>query len=412
LWRPGDAVRDSDDFCVPSVAAWRERDDRWVFGAEAADLVEGNGIRVFRNWKPDLFPASGRSGRRRPVAAGEPTEREERQALRSGPGSYLRARIVARRFLEWLRAEVVPELVPGADGERVAARLCIPDFALHSAQAADLERLLAAAGWGGDGPRCCSEPMAHVTGVLTDGRNAILEPEPGSGRWLVNVPEMFAANHLRGMARAARAGSGEGEEYATLVVDIGAYTTDFALLSVDVSRRGAFPLSETASAPLGVHEMDRRIRDALPGRLGPHLDRLSARDWERFHRVVYGERREWELPGGGGAVGRGTEQHAAIGRVLGRFGVELAAALNAFLDRHRPPRVQEVILTGGGSRIPEWSAILRETLAERKVGIFYLPREGMGRGPGPGDAEEAELGGDLVRGAGAVGGASVVFDAR
>jgi len=401
---------EDEGVCIPSVAAWRERDDRWVFGAEAADLVEGNGIRVFRNWKQDLFPAGGRGGgRRRPALPAEPTEREERQALGSGPGSYLRARTVARRFLGWLRSEVVPPRVPGFDPGRTAARLCVPDFALFTPQAMDLDRLMESVGWGGRAPRGCSEPLANVTGVLTDGRNAVMEPEPGSGRWFANLPDMFRPGHVRSVTQVSRAGrEGDGEEHSTLVVDIGAYTTDFALLSVDVSRRGVFPLSETGSSPLGIHELDRRLREAVPPRLGAQLERLSGREWERLHRVVYGERREWELPGGGGTIGRGPDAQAAVGRVLARFGLEVAAAMTGFLDRHRPPCIQEVILTGGGNRIPELSGVLRHALAGRRVTVFYLPRAGTGNRCG---AEEMELSSELIRGASAIGGASVVFDA-
>ena len=84
----------------------------------------------------------------------------------------------------------------------------------------------------------------------------------------------------------------------------------------------------------------------------------------------------------------------------------LAAGLDEFLRRHRPNRVQEVVLTGGGNNIPELVRRLRKALAPWNVSTFYLPKAGA---PFDG-ARQVEIVPGVVRGASAVGGASVLFD--
>jgi len=252
---------DEQHVCVPSVAAWRERDDRWVFGMDAADLVEGNGIRVFRNWKPDLFP-SGESG----TNPWDLLDEDPREGLLDAAGSYARARNVARRYLTWLREDLMPRMLPGVDLGDVVLRLCIPEFAMFSPHAAEMDRILEAAGWFNAASYCCSEPMANLTGALTQGHNAVIEPQPG--KLFANVPEMFARSHILEMVAAYQEDDdADAAEYATLIIDVGAYTTDFGLISIDLSGHGFFPLSETSSVRLGVHELDHRVAAALPSHL-------------------------------------------------------------------------------------------------------------------------------------------------
>jgi hypothetical protein len=390
---------DDQHVCIPSVAAWRERDDRWVFGMEAAGLVEGNGIRVFRNWKPDLFPTGDEAGNPWDLLGEDPYE-----GLYDGPGSYARARNIAGRYLAWLRHDLVPRMLPGVDLGQVVLRLCIPEFAMFSPHAADMDRLLEASGWFNPASFCCSEPMANLTGALTQGHNAVLEPEPG--RLFADVPRMFERSHLLEMVAAYQADEEESEaEYATLIVDVGAYTTDLGLISIDLSGYGFFPLSETVSVPLGIYELDRRIAVALPGGLGSALASLSGREWERFHQVVYAEGREWDLPQGG-TVGQNAEQRAIIAGTVVKFAGDISKAMNGFLEEHRPPRIQEVILTGGGNNIPDIARRLRTDLGSRGVSTFYLPRASP-QASGP---RQVEIFPSVVRGASAVGGASVLFD--
>lgn len=390
---------DEQHVCVPSVAAWRERDDRWVFGIDAADLVEGNGIRVFRNWKADLFPAGERAVQPWDLLGEDPHE-----GLRDGPGSYARARNIARRYVTWLREDLVPRMLPGVALNEISVRLCIPEFAMFSPHAAEMDRILEAAGWFNPASYCCSEPMANLTGALTQGHNAILEPQPG--KIFADVPSMFERSHLLEMVAACQEdGDDFIPEYATLIVDVGAYTTDFGLISIDLAGHGFFPLSETHSVPLGIHELDRRVMEVLPESVGNALRTFSGREWERFHRVIYAEGRGWELPGAG-AVGVDPAERVRIGEVVAGFAREIAEGMNDFLEEFRPPAVQEVILTGGGTNIPEISRRLRLALASRGVGTFYLPKAGIQLN----GARQVEIIPGVVRGASAVGGASVLFD--
>src|SRR5712672_2560512 len=45
---------DTSRICIPTIAASvvRSGATRWAFGVDAAGLKTGNGIRVYRNWKP------------------------------------------------------------------------------------------------------------------------------------------------------------------------------------------------------------------------------------------------------------------------------------------------------------------------------------------------------------------------
>ncbi len=390
---------DDQHVCVPSVAAWRERDDRWVFGIDAADLVEGNGIRVYRNWKADLFPDGERSVNPWDLLGEDPHE-----GLRDGPGSYARARNVACRYLAWLRQDLVPRMIPGVDLSKAVLRLCIPEFAMFSPHAAEMDRMLEAAGWHNPASFCSSEPMSNLTGALTQGHNAILEPKPG--KFFADIPKMFARSHLLEMVAACQEGDeGDVSEYATLIIDVGAYTTDFGLISIDLTGHGFFPISENHSVPLGVHELDRRVVEVLPEPLGAAVSRFSGREWERFHRVVYTDDREWGLPGGG-VVNGSQEERARIANVIAQFAAQIATGLNDFLEQYRPPAIQEVILTGGGNNIPELAQRLRKALASWGVATFYLPKAGL---PLNG-SRQVEIVPSVVRGASAVGGASVLFD--
>jgi hypothetical protein len=390
---------DEQHVCVPSVAAWRERDDRWVFGMEAAGLVEGNGIRVYRNWKADLFPSGTDVTNPWDLLGEDPHE-----GLRDGPGSYARARNVASRYLNWLRHELVPRMIPGVDLGAVVLRVCIPEFAMFSPHAAEMDRMLESVGWHHPASFCCSEPMSNLTGALTQGHNAVLEPRPG--QIVADVPKMFDRSHLLEMLETYQEGDeGDVSEYATLIVDVGAYTTDLGLISIDLAGYGFFPISEADSVPLGIHELDRRVVEVLPEPVAAVVNRFNGLEWERFHRVVYMEAREWSLPGGGVVNGSGGER-ARIAGVVGQFALDIAAGLDEFLRRHRPNRVQEVVLTGGGNNIPELVRRLRKALAPWNVSTFYLPKAGA---PFDG-ARQVEIVPGVVRGASAVGGASVLFD--
>jgi hypothetical protein len=390
---------DDQHVCIPSVAAWRERDDRWAFGIEAADIVAGSGIHVYRNWKADLFPDG--------PGAGNPWDllgEDAHEGLRDGPGSYARARNVAARYLGWLRQELVPRMIPGQDLGKVVMRICIPEFAMFSPHAAEMDRMLEEAGWHHPASYCCSEPMSNLTGALTQGHNAVLEPQPG--KLFADVPKMFERSHLLEMAAVCQENDeGDVPEYATLIVDVGAYTTDFGLISIDLAGHGFVPISKTKSVPLGIHELDRRVIEVLPEPMAGQARRFTGAEWERFHRVVYTEEREWTLPTGG-AVNGGAAERARIRTVMDRFSGGIAAAMDAFLRLHRPTRVQEVILTGGGNNIPALTERLRMALAPWGVSTVYLPKAGAPLG----DTRQVEIVPGVVRGASAVGGSSVLFD--
>ena len=429
-------------FCYPSAVFIDSTlsPARPAFGEAALGLREGPRKRLHLNWKKKLFGATAADLARPPapdparVVALVESDRFARLAaefdvtavevvhLRKvlahaagmlGPDAGRRADSaaadgykIAVHYFTWLRKQVLeacgrakpavpsPELIP--------ARVTVPafvkesDFPTHPGFGL-LALALRKAGWPLDPVRpFVSEPYANAVGVLTRGSNC------------TRPLDMFQ----KGLFATALKDSKEHPDYRAVVVDLGAYTLDLAVLDF---RTGGKPhlLSEVVfdvaaqSVPLGVSELDDALLAAVPPDLGRFLKDSPAAEWLALRQGVYAEGKPY--PVGSWEVG-GEDVRAVVRTFAGRVG----AAAKAFLDRYDDIPFKELVLTGGGCAIPAVRAALRagaeaDRSKFRKV-HFQRPRA---RKPGPAPDRltlEVELGGREARGATAYGGTSTFFD--
>lgn len=371
---------DEHHFCIPSVAARSTTRDAWVFGVEAMDLRSGPRVEVFQDWKSDLFLPEEERGIGFDVL--DDTSDEVRTLLIERTPS-LRALDVATRFLRWLHDEQLPEMLAEHPRYREAeVQLCVPDFVLDDPLAPRLEALMRAIGFRNEGSFTLSEPKANLIGILTEGQNALTQ----SGG--INVGAMVGdAAVLRSLARP---------DQAVLLVDVGAFTTDLALASLH--RTDAPGTEDPAhSARLGVRRLDDWILEAARPEARARIDG-SAAEREHFHRMAFGPQPRVE------EFGLSVDHVEAT---LKRFTDEILAVVDTFLAENPDDHLFSAVLTGGGSNIRGIANRLAAALGQRDIQALHAP----GSIDAPHHLRRYALGPELVRGASAIGGCSILYRA-
>ena len=459
-WAPSELVRHPrlrDDLrvCVPTTVAvdYTPFPPAFAFGEAALTRRPSRKVRVFANWKKDLFEDAARGhGPERPqprrgsgrprlpalVQSAEFADLARRHKVPDGEVHALRRMMahagavfhaapagpaggppqltspafrVAVQFFKYLRQTVLEAcatLRPAvADAGAIPARVTVPAFAPETALASLPAAVwvcdaLRRAGWPvADTRPVVSEPYANAVGVLTRGANARL------------ATAMFG--HGRLAAHLTKPKGHPRPDYRVGVVDIGAYTADFAVLT---HRRGNAPPAldtlrfdlDVDSSPGGTSKLDAAVLAALPDDQAGYLrDSATPAEWHRFRAAVYAGG-TFALPGGevaGGPAAAGVRD--AVGWYVGR----LADAAAEFFGRQDEVPYEELILTGGGCSLPA----IRDALiqgAERARGRFpslHLPAT-----EGPPDPALTEgrsvwwLEPAVARGATALGGTSEYFE--
>lgn len=370
---------DEHHFCIPSVAARNRVDDRWVFGVDAMDLSSGPRVEVFQNWKADLFDPDGDGVGLDVLDDAAP----EAVALLVEGTPLLRAYDVAVRFLRWLHDVQLPLMLSEFPNYRAAeVQLCVPEFVLEESVAPRLEAVMRDLGYRNEGSYTLSEPKANLIGILTEGQNAV------AGDGSPNIGAMFGdASVLRTLAQPG---------HAMLLVDIGAYTTDLALASL-ASIGGAVDQDPAVSARLGVRRLDDWVLESADPEARARVNR-SAAEREHFHAMVYG-----------GVVGPQPAEfgltEAAVDDTIGRFTAAILDVIGAFLYAYGAERPFAAVLTGGGSNIRPIANRLASALAERGIESLHAPIST----DAPAQLQKYALGPELVRGASAIGGCSILY---
>lgn len=376
-------LRDEHHFCIPSVAARSVERDAWVFGPDAVELRPGPRVEVFQNWKADLF-ASGEDGV--DFSMLDDTSAEVRQLLLQRVPS-LRALDIAQRYLRWLHDTQIPRMLGHERFREAEVQLCVPDFVLDSPLAHRLDRMLASIGFKNDGAYTLSEPKANLIGVLTEGRN----PRTASG--FPNLGAMFGdAEVPRQLAQP---------DQAILIVDIGAFTTDLALASFAHHAGDAFDDDPAMSTRLGVRLLDAWVLEGAPADARERVVQGSADDAHTFRVTVHGD---GPRPARPEAYGLSAGQ---VDAAVGRFTGSILQAIDTFLAGEERAAVHAVVLTGGGANIRGVSNRLAQALAERGTTMLHAPTST----DAPGQVRKYALGPELVRGASAVGGCSILYRA-
>ncbi len=406
---------DEGNFCIPTIVGQRISDGIFRYGTEV--LEEGaDDIRVYRNWKPLFF---------------EDSEHASQDSLRSAlleDGHDVDD--LALGYFTWLRRQIEPicrqnhEL---EDLEKLPVRITLPAFGNVALARERLGELLSESGW-----KLCTieqaipEPVANAIGAFAQGRNAVWRPErmqhgrpmplngndlmPHYGTMFENSPflEAFRSNALDEI---------DDPLHWVLVVDLGGYTLDFAMLGFDLedlsqtfgddALRTDPPRFARISYPLGVMDLDQMVHDALPEDQQEAMrsmnEDVDQRRLETFHRLCYSNFRPFRV--GKVEIGRGENIERVKGAVDG-FSEKIRILVQKFMDTHQFPRVDQLVLTGGGSNIPAVRKVLIDQLEPGHChGAINREAEGVME-----DELYTELGHDLVRGATATGGTSVYFE--
>jgi hypothetical protein len=433
------------DFWVPTVIAVDRRGTkpRVAFGDEAADQVEGGGIDVHRNWKRAVFrvPPIGQAGQsplelllhsdelqqlaskfgvpRGQVACLQQLVGAARSLI-SGPGarpvsadSYQQslAAALAAHFFHWLRQRVLEACAKlpttGLKFEEIPLRMTVPalvdgpDLAQHPGCKL-LREALHKAGWPLHTEKpFVTEPFSNTIGILTKASNIL-------HRSRIHLGEMFGKGPLITVLKDTT----HYPSYRALVIDVGAFTTDFAALTLKlegepvVTPDMAFDVKQL-SLPLAVGDLDERFRASpLAQEKLDWLGKANWREWATLQRSVYAEGKGYRVPNIG-VIG-GDADRDVVRSCLDWFAGRLAEETAKFCGTLEPVAMQELILTGGGSSIP----VVREALqtAAQANGKPFVKTHAADLKRVKGGPQVDKLDERFARGGSALGGASIYFE--
>jgi hypothetical protein len=443
---------------IPTVAGRLEKNgkEQWIFGNDVQKYPRNTpGLTIYRNWKPLFFDENESLESTRELvevvsnssreAAGKNLPNDEWAVVKRilGLGEEDRALIeevvarkksvehngaspsqtdmdvkfVGRGFFEWLKNFVAPICQSHGFGkiERIPTRITLPSFGSVSKSELLLMELLEDAGWKLDKKSpTLSEPLANAIGTFSEGLNTVYKPQ-GSAKKSPNYASMFQNTGLLEVVRKAILSDGPKVSWV-MIADLGGFTLDFAMVGLrldDIDSRfggtiNGHPQIAKHSEAIGVTTLDKRVRvvlnpekRALFEDLEKHPDQKLL---ESAHRFIYGKLRPIRLRNV--TIGEG-EEGRRIGKVIHQFSMEIAEYAEKFLQLYQYERIDDLVLTGGGMMIPSVRDILIEKLQStygiRKVHM-YMPE-----GPAIQGTKHA-MSQKLVRGATALGGASVYFD--
>jgi hypothetical protein len=433
------------DFCVPTTVAVDRRQGtkpRLAFGDEAADQQGGGGIDVYRNWKRTIFLTPGSAGTKQSpleallesdeliqlankfgVANGQIAYLQQlvttARSLIAGPGGRMISAesqqqtitaAIAAHFFYWLRQRVLEACAKlptaGLKYEEIPVRVAIPAFA-HSADRSHpgaklLLEALNKAGWPLHTEQpTVAEPDANTIGILTKASNVLSK----SGR--INIGDMFSKGPLITVLK----GDPHHPTYRALVIDVGAFTTDFAALTVKPDSKSepetgiGFNIIQH-SVPFGVSNLDDVMRSVLKVDEWPVKPTWS--DWAKVQQSVYTNGKGYRAPGLGRVVGGPTDSEA-VQTALTDFGTRLAEEATKFCEPLTPVSMQELILTGGGSSIPVVRDVLQKAATACGQNYVKTHAPDLKRGKA-GSPLVDKLDDHFTRGGSALGGASIYFE--
>lgn len=195
----------------------------------------------------------------------------------------------------------------------------------------------------------------------------------------------------------------------TLVVDVGAFTTDIAALTFDTrSENDGFSEIRAQSYELGViNELDRPLFRSVGERHGFDWNSLTFTEAENAKLAIYAGKAHPLLladPPRVISVG-GAPDDDLIQAACGAFVDGIWEKVCAFTKQQEPA---VVYLTGGGSLISPVAEAIKHRLRERKIGCGLTNDSGPAEGSEPW-REWRNTGESLARIATAIGGASVIL---
>lgn len=449
--KDGALVWDELNLCVPTLAMEQTvvGYPTWYYGTDVAKFAaDTSNLTIHRNWKPHFFdkatvapcvPVStgGRRGTRSAppgitpdawsvmVATLPPEQLDQLWHKLGGTESSdedeeevtePEHKVIALGFFRWLREFVEPVCAKriGRSASDIPVRISLPSFGNMTKAELLLREILSEAGWKlDDTAPVLPEPLSNAIGTFTEGTNITQQnAQPDYAAMFRNT------GMLKRMRDAILKKDGVKSAWA-LIVDVGGYTTDFAMVGIDLQDIDARLEGEIddkkrlahQSKPLGVSELDRRLLEVLPEGKRDALREVLAdqQRFEAFHRGCYGKNHTYALKRT--KIGATSAEKKLVADVVQKFADDAAADTETFLEIHQYDRVDDLILTGGGTLIPKVRDALCKQLSHYapsgglKVHTYFTEGESL-----PGIKQPHKLPLELVRGATAVGGASVYFD--
>lgn len=436
-----------DDFkvCVPSaVIVNHGAAPQYTFGRATETRRSSSTVKVYRNWKKELFrpspavpaapapvprsmtrlesllhsthfqkladqygvtPAQQYSLKRLAIHATSLTLPMQTNPAPAEPADeHLR---LATEYFTWLRGVVLGACAHVARVDEFPVRVTVPAFAPEDELAQHpgcrkLREALTRAKWPLHPERpFVTEPYANTVGALTQGSNC------------TRVADMFR----NGLLITAIKDPNTHPAYRAVVIDVGAFTTDFATLTLTTDGRIVL-LSEVEfqpvvhSVPLGMSDLDEAVTGALsPENQFYMREEAPHTDWALFREHVYLRKRPFESPAG--EIG-GPDERPQIDAAINEFRAKLVAEAEAFFGPLADVPFKELVLTGGGANFPLIQDALigaaeRGRTVHRKV---HLPaaRRGVPQRQTTGVQVVTPLADSLPRGATALGGTSAFFD--
>jgi hypothetical protein len=386
-----------------------------VIGQAAAGQTMAAGVKIYRHWKTRLL-------------SNKPLDQEGKDALGHAQIEKYDERVyydVGVTFFRQLR-ETIERMSLSLDLNKCPVRVCIPRLGKGTAGSKRMTDILYDAGWqSAANGATVFEPESNAFGVFTRGRNATWFP--GHGGRCANYPKMFDQDGVFGAFRYA-AQTGRDAHYGVLVIDLGAYTTDFGYVEFDQSFYDddmARPDIIQLSCEIGVRELDQAVYDRMQAPVQKAISRISTTTWEKAKQLLYaGHPAAVRNPAGGILkIGEGAEA-GVIKDVIAEFAERVLKAKKDFCRHRIKGPINAEVLTGGGAMIPLIRQALVKTMKtnartrvydlldeeepkhailpkrDRLARLYYNPKEIDLR-------LRQNL--DLVRGASAMGGCSVFF---
>ena len=371
---------------------------------------------MFRNWKPKFFDLQANMHRIAvPLVAPKRSHGQlptQQPLLFSEPEPDYRA--IALGFFSWLR-EFWNKTCHNLTRKSIAdipVRISLPSFGSIAHAESLLHDILSEAGWRLDTVNpVLPEPLSNIIGALSNGENAVMK---ASGN--IDLGAMFRQTGLLERMRESTLGSGPRTAWV-MIVDVGGYTTDFAMIGLDLTDLyndlsediDGKPALRHLSRPLGITDLDKRMQLALPSAKGVAIEkRINDPDsylLEMMHMNLYNKLSQ--PIGGGQAIGGTITEKKLVQNVIADFAADVAACAEDFLNAHSYDAIDDLILTGGGAQIETVRKIVVDRLRHYNVkrAHCHFPDEGK-----PFPAPYRRLDAQLPRGATAIGASSVYFD--
>ena len=375
--------------------------DAFLESSELLELATKYGVTSGQMVQLQNLVANARALAGGPVAAPVSAEAQNRTIASS----------LAYNFFRWLREEVLKAAarlkLDGLDPAAIPARITVPAFT-HGKELEQhpgtqlLLNALGRAGWPIHTDRpVVSEPYSNAIGVLTNATNVVQKARR------IHLGKMFGKGPIITVLKDPV----NHPTYRALVVDVGAYTTDFATVTLNPEGKTVddpdIAISvRQRSAQVGVSDYDARVFDALPSDKRGWLANAQPADLESFRKLVYSDGKPYRTVEVG-AIG-GTADMEAIRAGTDAFLHQLSVEAMKFCDDLEPVKHQELILTGGGSNVPRIRDAL--TTAAKSNGRSFFRTHAPGLKKSAADGPVNPLKDEMSRGGSALGGASIYYE--